>query len=68
MRTNGHPWLRAVGRLAKRLAGAVVLGVATILLVKWEPDQHWSDPPIVTIAEDHDQAARSGNPPTPPKR
>ncbi len=44
MRTSGHPRLRAVGRLAKRLAGAVVLG------------------------EDHDQAARSGDPPTPPKR
>jgi hypothetical protein len=46
----------------------VVLGVATILLVKREPDQHWSEPPIVTIADDHDQATRSGDPKAPPAR
>jgi hypothetical protein len=57
--------LRAAALVAKRLLGAVVLGVATILLVKREPDQHWSDPPSITMVEDHDQAARSGAPPGP---
>ncbi|HEX8857590.1 MAG TPA: hypothetical protein VGC06_00600 [Actinomycetes bacterium] len=68
MRTGGHPRWRAIGRAAKLLAGAVVLGVATILLVKREPGQHWSDPPILTIAEDHGQATRSGDPPAPGER
>jgi hypothetical protein len=58
-----HCRLRAAALVAKRLVGAVVLGVATILLVKREPDQHWSDPPIIMMVEDHDQAARSGAPP-----
>lgn len=55
----------AAALVAKRLLGAVVLGMAAILLVKREPDQHWSDPPIITMVEDHDQAARSGAPPAP---
>lgn len=65
---RGHPKLHSVTRIARSLAAAVVLGVATILQIKREPDQHWSDPPIVTIADEHDQAARSGDPPAPPTR
>jgi hypothetical protein len=57
-----HFRLRAAALVAKRLLGAAVLGVATILLIKREPDQHWSDPPIITMVEDHDQAVRSGAP------
>lgn len=58
----------AVGLVAKRLLGAVVLGVATILLVKREPEQHWSEPPIIQMADDYDQRGRSGEPdPAPPK-
>jgi hypothetical protein len=54
-----HSRWRAVALVAKRLLGAVVLGVATILLVKREPDQHWSEPPIITMVEDHDRAGSS---------
>ena len=50
----------AVGLVAKRLLGAVVLGVATILMVKREPEQHWSEPPIIQMVDDYDQAGRSG--------
>jgi hypothetical protein len=53
-------------RLVRSMAAAVVLGVATILQIKREPDQHWSDPPIMIIADEHDQAVPSGGPPAPP--
>lgn len=52
----------ALGLLAKRLLGAVVLGVATILMVKREPEQHWSEPPIIQMVDDYDQDGRSGEP------
>lgn len=52
----------AVGLVAKRLLGAVVLGVATILMVKREPEQHWSEPPIIQMVDDYDQDGRSGEP------
>ena len=63
-----HPKLRAALRVARSMAAAVVLGVATILQIKREPDQHWSEPPIVVIADEHDQAVPSGDPPAPPTR
>ena len=59
--------LRTVALVAQRLMGAVLLGVATILLVKRDPHQHWSDPPRITMAEDHDQATRAGGPPVRPR-
>jgi hypothetical protein len=52
----------AVGLVAKRLLGAVVLGVATILLVKREPERHWSEPPIIQMADEYDPGGRSGEP------
>jgi hypothetical protein len=63
-----HPKLHAAMRVARSLASAVVLGVATMLLVKREPDQHWSEPPIVIIADEHDQATQSGDRPAPATR
>jgi hypothetical protein len=51
-------------RLAQ-LLGAVLLGVATIFLPKTQPDQHWSEPPVIELVVDHDQATRSGDPPVP---
>jgi hypothetical protein len=30
----------------KRLAGAVMLGVATVLVPKADPEAHWSTPPV----------------------
>jgi hypothetical protein len=53
---------RRAAALLRRMAGAVVIGVATILLVKREADQHWSDPPIVTVVPTYDQAARPDEP------
>jgi hypothetical protein len=54
---------RRVADLAKRLAGALILGVAAILLPKTQVDQHWSDPPVIELTVEHDQAARSGDDP-----
>jgi hypothetical protein len=51
---------RAAARLAKRLLGAVVIGVAALFVPKTQPDQHWSDPPIIAMIADHDQAVRTG--------
>jgi hypothetical protein len=54
-------WRRA-GTLLRRLLGAFVLGVATILLVKREADQHWSDPPVITVIPTYDQAVHPDEP------
>jgi hypothetical protein len=54
-------WRRA-GTLLRRMAGALVIGVATILLVKREADQHWSDPPMITVIPTYDQAAHPDEP------
>jgi hypothetical protein len=62
-RTHDRPpdrW-RSTGR---RLLGAVMLGVATILQPKQDPEAHWSDPPIVRTADRHDQATPDGPPDT----
>jgi hypothetical protein len=56
---------RAAGRLARRLLGAVVIGVAALFVPKTQPDRHWSDPPIITMLAEHDQAVRPGGPPDP---
>ncbi|MCI0689694.1 MAG: hypothetical protein L0Y54_21030, partial [Sporichthyaceae bacterium] len=42
--------------LVRRLLGAVMLGVATLLIPKVEPDQHWSDPPVIRDSPSRDQA------------
>jgi hypothetical protein len=39
-----------------------MLGVATILAPKQDPEAHWSDPPIVRTADRHDQATPDGPP------
>ena len=44
------------------MAAAVVIGVATILLVKREADQHWSDPPVITVIPTYDQAVHPDEP------
>jgi hypothetical protein len=41
----------------RNLAAAVVLGVATLFMLKTEADQHWSDPPVVAVVVAYDQAA-----------
>ncbi len=60
-------WRRTV-TLLRRLLGAFVIGVATILLVKREADQHWSDPPIITVIPTHDQATHPDEPDQVPTR
>jgi hypothetical protein len=59
---------RAAARFAKRLLGAVVIGAAALFVPKTLPDQHWSDPPIITMIADYDQAVRQGAPPDPTGR
>ena len=54
-------WRRA-GALLRQMAAAVVIGVATILLVKREADQHWSDPPVTTVIPTYDQAVHPDEP------
>jgi hypothetical protein len=48
--------------LLRRLAAAVVLGVATLFMLKTEADQHWSDPPVVAVIIAYDQAAHPDEP------
>jgi hypothetical protein len=53
---------RRFALLLKRLAAAVVLGVATLFMLKTEADQHWSDPPVVAVIIAYDQAAHPDEP------
>jgi hypothetical protein len=62
MRTRPRGRHRGTG---KRLLGAVMLGVATILTPKHDPEAHWSDPPIVREVDGHDRAATPDGPPEP---
>jgi hypothetical protein len=41
-------------RFVARLAGAAIIGVATLFVPKAEPQQHWSVPP--TFPVEHDDA------------
>ncbi len=50
------------GATGRRLLGAVMLGVATIFQPKHDPEAHWSDPPIVRITPERDQATPDGEP------
>lgn len=62
-RGRDHPTVGTLGRVisrlraavAPRLAGAVLLGVATLLGPKADPSEHWAVPPrtdVVEIVED----------------
>jgi hypothetical protein len=53
---------RRFALLLQRLAAAVVLGVATLFMLKTEADQHWSDPPVVAVIVAYDQAAHPDEP------
>jgi hypothetical protein len=53
---------RRLWLLLRHLAAAVVLGVATLFLLKTEADQHWSDPPVVAVIVAYDQAAHPDEP------
>ena len=47
-------WVRGV--VAPRIVGAVLLGVATLMVPKRDPREHWATPPrtnIVEIVEDN---------------
>jgi hypothetical protein len=48
--------------LLRRLAAAIVLGVASLFMLKTEADQHWSDPPVVAVIIAYDQAAHPDGP------
>jgi hypothetical protein len=54
---------RGLALLGKRLLGALVIGLATVLLPKAQPDQHWSEPPVIDVVADYDQTVRSGDDP-----
>lgn len=43
-------------RLASRLAGAALLGAATILVPKADPTEHWATPVEVVAAVESEQA------------
>jgi hypothetical protein len=51
---------RATAVVLRRLLGAVLLGVATLLLMKPEPHQHWSEPPVVRPIAVVDHAVSPG--------
>jgi hypothetical protein len=59
---HARTFWRRTGTLLRQMAAAVVIGVATILLVKREADQHWSDPPIITVIPTYDQAVHPDEP------
>ena len=50
-------------QLVRDLCGAVVLGVATILVPKAKPDDHWSASPVVQVDEASAEAGAGGEPP-----
>ena len=54
--------VRHVLRLARALLGAVVVGVATLLQPKPEPERHWSVPPTFPVEDEHG-GAEAGGPP-----
>jgi hypothetical protein len=49
-------------RLASRLAGAVLLGTATLLVPKADPREHWATPPEPIAAVEVEQAADPDEP------
>lgn len=55
-------WACRFSLLLRQVAAAVVLGTATLFLLKVEADQHWSDPPVVAVVISYDQAAHPGEP------
>lgn len=48
--------------LLRQVAAAVILGVATLFMLKTEADRHWSDPPVVAVIATHEQAAHPDEP------
>jgi hypothetical protein len=54
------PRLRQLLRVFVSIAGAAVLGVATIFQAKARPDDHWSTSPTVQVVEERETAASGG--------
>lgn len=48
--------------LAARLAGAIMLGTATLLVPKADPTEHWATPPKIEPAVEVEQAPDPGDP------
>jgi len=44
-----HPTLVTRRVTTKRMAGAVLLGAATVLVPKTDPEEHWSKSPVPTL-------------------
>lgn len=55
-------WFDRTLHLAKRLAGAVALGVGSIFQPKPRPEDHWSSSPRVQVVSEA-EADDSGDPP-----
>jgi hypothetical protein len=55
------PAVKRLGRLARELLRAVVLGVATLFLGKPERGEHWSTPPTAVTVVLEREAQRGGS-------
>lgn len=53
---------RRRARLVSRIAGAALLGAATILIPKADPTQHWATPVDVVVVVESEQAPDPGRP------
>jgi hypothetical protein len=49
-----------VWRYLRRLAGAVMIGVATLFVPKSQRDQHWSVPPTAEVDPSEHEVRGSG--------
>jgi hypothetical protein len=56
----GRGRARAALRYLRRLAGAVMIGVATLFVPKSRRDQHWSEPPTAEVDPSESAVRGSG--------